>query len=90
MHPRIYADFNKQDSDGRLVLTCAGTYRDLRHAGLVLKDGLELVFYADDADEQGKPDDLEVEGVVQFDDKTKRWVGVFDPRNLRHASDRRE
>jgi len=87
--PRVYADFNKQDRDGRLVLTCAGTKQDLERLGLTLSDGLKLLFYADDTDENGKPDDIEVEGVVTYDPTNERWVAAYQAGEIRHASERK-
>lgn len=85
--PRVYADFNKQDKEGRLVLTCSGTQQDLLRLGLVLSDGLKVLFYADDTDENGNPDDIEVEGVVKYDLTKKRWVAFIRHEDIRHASE---
>ncbi|MBI5692758.1 MAG: hypothetical protein HZC55_21990 [Verrucomicrobia bacterium] len=86
--PRIYADFNKQDTKGRLVLTCAGTRRDLQQIGLTLSEGLKVLLYSDDTDEKGRPDDIEVEGVVKFDPANGRWVAEYRPAEIRHMSEK--
>jgi hypothetical protein len=89
--PRIYADFMKWDGDGQrrwLILTCRGTFQDLTAKNIELKEGLELTFYADDADKHGDLDDLEADGVCHFDAKSNYWVGIIDWAKIRHASDR--
>ncbi|PYS99477.1 MAG: hypothetical protein DMF63_11495 [Acidobacteria bacterium] len=69
----IYADFNKY-AGSRLILTCLGTHRDLEKYSIALAEGLKLVFYHPEDDVEGNPDDLVVEGVVQYDKDEDRWV----------------
>ncbi len=56
--PQVYADFQKLDDDNRLILTCRGTPQDLQRFGIQLRDGLRLTFYTDDADDEGRSDEL--------------------------------
>jgi hypothetical protein len=84
--PRIYADFHNLDDDNRLRLTCAGTLKDLERHGIELREGLRLTFYTDDADAEGRPDDLLVDGVVRYDEGQRCWVAQADWQHLRHAS----
>ena len=85
--PRVYADFQNLDDSHRLRLTCAGTLRDLERQGLRLHEGLVLTFYTDDADDQGRPDELRADGVVHYDEEGRNWVATIDWSALRHASD---
>ncbi|MBI3302423.1 MAG: hypothetical protein HYZ72_10170 [Deltaproteobacteria bacterium] len=85
--PRIYADFQNLDDANRLRLTCAGTLQDLQRHGIHLREGLVLTFYTDDADDQGQPDELRVEGVVHYDEEGQCWVATVDWAALRHASE---
>jgi hypothetical protein len=90
--PRLYADFNKWSGDGTsrwLILTCQGTFNDLAKYNIELKEGLEVIFYADDANDSGNPDDLEADGTCHFDEKNNYWIGKFDWKATRHASDRK-
>ena len=57
---------------------------DLARANLQLCEGLELTFYTDDADEAGNPAEMETDGVVHFDQKSKEWVGIIDWNATRH------
>lgn len=84
---RIYVDFQKVDDEGRLLLSCAGTLRDLARHGVELRDGLTLTFYSDDADDEGKPDDLIVEGSVQYDEEARCWTATIDWQAIKHTSD---
>jgi len=88
--PRIYADFNKWDGDGKLrwlVLTCKGTADDANRLGIQFSEGLEVVFYADDSDQAGNSNEIEADGRVHFDDRSKQWVGIIDWNAIRHVSD---
>jgi hypothetical protein len=85
--PMIYADFNNADEKGRLRLNCAGTAKDLFSQKIQLSEGLKLTFYSDDADERGMPDDLHVDGIVEYSSEEKGWVAVVDWKAIRHASD---
>jgi hypothetical protein len=82
----IYADFMKMDYEGRLVLTCLGTHKDLEKHNISLKDGLKLVFYNDDEDDNGNPDNLVVEGIVQYDENNERWVANINWDGIKNIS----
>jgi len=86
---RVYADFQNLDDTNRLRLTCAGTFQDLERQGIQLREGLILTFYSDDADDRGLPDELRVEGVVQYDADGQCWVATIDWAAIRHASEER-
>lgn len=84
--PRIYADFMKEDDFGRLVLVCRGTMRDFERLGLSPYKGMEVVFYMDDLTDDGKDAELEADGVIQYDDEKRRWVGVYNSDSIRHVT----
>jgi hypothetical protein len=85
--PRVYADFQNLDDDNRLRLTCAGTRRDLERLGIELRPSMKLTVYSDDADDDGRPDELTAEAVVHYNDAEKCWVAAIDWHAIRHASD---
>lgn len=85
--PRIYVDFMKTDDQGRLLLTCIGTRRDLETQGVQLQDGLLLHVYSDDLDKDGNRDDLVADGIVRFDSDNRRWVLEIDRNGIQNASD---
>jgi hypothetical protein len=85
--PRVYADFQNLDDANRLRLTCIGTQRDLDRQGIELREGLVLTLYTDDADDRGQPDEMRVEGIVQFHEGQHCWVAAIDWGSIRHASD---
>jgi hypothetical protein len=87
--PRVYADFQNLDDFNRLRLTCAGTRQDLARQGIQLREGLVLTCYMDDADEEGRPDELRAEGIVHFNETERCWVATIDWSALRHASEER-
>jgi hypothetical protein len=84
---KVYADFQNADVKGRVRLNCAGTMQDLARQQTSLRMGLVLTLYADDADAQGRPDELEVQGVVEYSDEERCWVAVIDWNAIRHASE---
>ncbi len=88
--PKVYADFHNLDDSNRLRLTCVGTMDDLARWGIELREGLVLTFSMDDADDQGRPDELRAEGVVHYDEDACSWVASIDWFAIRHASDEGE
>lgn len=84
MIPRIYADFQNLDDDNRPRLTCEGTRRDLEVQGLSLREGMPLLLSTDDEDDDGRPNDLLVEGVATYDGDSECWVATVDWKTLRH------
>lgn len=85
--PRVYADFQNLDDDNRLRLVSAGTLRDLERQGIVLREGMCLTLYTDDATDDGQPDELLAEGVVQFNREQECWVAEIDWQRIRHTSE---
>ncbi len=85
--PRVYADFQNLADVNRLKLNCVGTQHDLARLGLRLAEGLALTLYTDDGDEEGRPDDLCVDGVVRYDPNEQCWTAEVDWNSLRHASE---
>jgi hypothetical protein len=61
-----------------VVLDTFGTARDLANAGIVLREGLELVAYDWSDDEE----DLEGYGTVHFDPGRRWWVAELDERGV--------
>jgi hypothetical protein len=87
MNPQaVYADFQNMDDENRLRLTCAGTRADLERLGVQLREGLRLTFYTDDADDEGRPDPLLIDGTVHYHEGQRCWVAAVDWSQLRHAS----
>ena len=85
MTPRIYADFQNLDDDNRPRLTCEGTRRDLEVQGVSLREGMPLLLSTDDEDDDGRPNDLIVEGIATYDRDSECWVATVDWKALRHA-----
>ena len=85
--PRIYADFQNADSEGRLRLNCIGTTKDLAREQVLLREGLLLTLYSDDADAEGNSDELEVTGVVEYSETEQCWAARVDWNAVRHASE---
>jgi hypothetical protein len=85
--PKVYADFQNLDDLNRPRLTCAGTHEDLARQGIQLREGLALTLYMDDADDQGRPDELRAEGIVHFNETERCWVAAIDWSAIRHASE---
>ena len=92
---RIYHDFNKvcagpDDLRFRSApLICSGTKRDLEVLGLTLADGMEVMLYMPDAQvaPDGSPDDLEVRGVIRYDDREKCFVADYILADLMYRTE---
>jgi hypothetical protein len=75
--PRVFVDFNSQDTKRRLRLSCVGTQEDLERQQITLRAGMELTLYEDDTDEHGG-ELLVVDGVVEYSDEDRCWAAVID------------
>jgi hypothetical protein len=87
--PKVYADFHNLDDMNRLRLSRAGTIADLAGQGIELQEGLALTFCMDDADDQGKADELRADGIVHYDEYDRVRVASVDWSAVRHSSDER-
>ena len=85
--PKVYADFNDADPQGRIRLNCVGALEDLSRQRVSLRDGLVLMLYSDDLDDQGRLDELLVDGTVSFSEEEHCWVASVDWQAILHASD---
>jgi hypothetical protein len=74
---------------GRNYFKQIGTTQDVMLNDVKLEEGLRLGFYCDDADDEGRPDDLLFEGTVHFDSENRQWYAIIDENSYRHESDLR-
>jgi hypothetical protein len=77
-NPRIFADFQNADPQGRLRLNCIGTIEDLSRQGTKLIDGNNLLIYSEE---------LEADAVVSYSDEEKIWVAAIDWDNIREVAE---
>jgi hypothetical protein len=73
LSPPIWVDHNAPTPR----LDAPGTLSDLARFGVVLRDGLGLLLYDEDA-EDDTIDDLIAVGVARFDRQRDRWVADID------------
>ena len=88
--PRIYQDLNsggKVDDSYIVTLNNRDIVTDLKKSGTALREGMILDFWSDDGDENGNPDPLLFQGIVQFDTVVNQWVAIVDWNKFIHASD---
>ncbi len=62
---RLWADFNAGSENG-LFLNCKGTIDDLARQKIELKDGMELLLWNENLDENNNPDNLIVEAIAKY------------------------
>jgi hypothetical protein len=77
-NPRIFADFQNADLQGRLRLNCIGTIEDLSRQGTKLIDGKNLLIYSEE---------LEADAVVAYSDEEKIWVAAIDWDKIREVTE---
>lgn len=81
--PEIYADFQKTDDSGRLILTTIGTKNDLKKYNLELQEGMLLTLYNEDESENR----MLVSGRVVKDCDKNRWLAEVVWDNLIHCNE---
>ena len=77
-NPRVFADFQNADAQGRLRLNCIGTIEDLSRQGTKLIDGEKLSVYSEE---------LEADAVVAYSDEEKIWVATIDWDKIREVAE---
>ena len=77
-NPRIFADFQNADMQGRLRLNCIGTIEDLSRQGTQLTDGGQLLIYSEE---------LEADAVVEYSSEEKIWVAAIDWEQIREVAE---
>jgi hypothetical protein len=75
-NPKVYADFQNADRQGRVRLNCVGTVEDLAQHQIILREGLILTLYSEE---------LEVEGRVHYSTEEHLWVAAIDWEAIREA-----
>ncbi len=70
MMPRIYADANDMAEGGCFMLNVAGSLEDMERYAGQLRPGMRALLNVQD--------DFEVEGVLDYDEENKMWLGRPD------------
>jgi hypothetical protein len=70
MIPRIYADGNDMSEAGCFMLHIAGSLQDIARYSGQLQSGMRALLNVQD--------EFEVEGVLDYDEKNKMWLGRPD------------
>ncbi len=70
MIPRIYADANDMAEGGSFMLNVAGSLVDIERYSDQLRPGMRALFNVQD--------EFEVEGVLEYDEQNKMWLGRPD------------
>jgi hypothetical protein len=65
---RIFADFNDQDEQGRVLLHIGESLRDIEKHKQSIRPGLPVILYTDD------DDGLQVSAVLEYDADHQIWV----------------
>jgi hypothetical protein len=75
-HPKVFADFQNADEQGRLRLNCIGTIEDLSRQGTQLIPGGKLLIYSEE---------LEADAVIEYSDQEKIWVASINWEQIREV-----
>jgi hypothetical protein len=70
-----------------VTLDLPGMRHDLERWGIELVDGMRLLLYTEDADSDGKLDDLVMVSTIRYDGDEDRWIAEVDWNALIHVSD---
>jgi hypothetical protein len=77
-YPKVFADFQNADEQGRLRLNCIGTIEDLSRQGTQLIPGGKLLIYSEE---------LEADAVIEYSDQEKIWVAAINWEQIREAAE---
>lgn len=91
---RLQADFNGLFSE-LLCLSHEETCRGEDGQPIVVREGMTVVAFDEDVDDNGKPDNLIASGTVErspnwLSCRGSRWVLRIDENGVRHESDLRQ
>ncbi len=81
---RMYADFNDQDAEGRVLLHAGASLADLEKFERVLRPGLPVILYTDDNDY------VEVAATFGRDEEHDMWVADWSERSASGGASFRE
>ena len=90
--PRLYVDFNELLAPDLVLLSQHDTKRDTNGNMVHLHEGLAVSIFSDDADANGKPDNLVASGIVERNSnegwaKHVKWCCRISAEGIRHESD---
>jgi hypothetical protein len=73
--PKIFADFNNADAQGRLRLSTIGSLNDIKEQNITLKPGMmvQLTDY----------EEFSIPGIVEFSKEENRWVAKINWDDLK-------
>jgi hypothetical protein len=77
-YPKVFADFQNADEQGRLRLNCIGTIEDLSRQGTQLIPGNKLLIYSEE---------LEADAVIEYSDQERIWVAAIDWEQIREVAE---
>ena len=83
----LWVDLNNMGHDG-MRLICKGTLDELKEKSIQLYDGLQILIWDNDQDENGNADNLVVEAIVKYSNTDQCWVAQFDNAHLKNQSQR--
>ena len=75
--PKLFADFNNTDRQGRVRLNTNGTFADIKRLNIELKEGMQ-VFLDDD-------DTLTTIGNIKYSNEEKIWIAEINWNNIHHS-----
>lgn len=91
--PVLYVDFNEMLEPNLVLLSVEDARNDIKGNPISLREGLEVIVYSDDVDENGNVDNLIGFGVVERNHAKVNWAdGVrwccrIDANGIRHESE---
>jgi hypothetical protein len=73
--PKIFADFNNADKQGRVRLNTAGSIQDINEIPNGLSVGMQVIIHDQDS--------LTTTGVIIFSEEENMWVAEIDWQHLK-------
>ena len=85
MMEKLWVDFNSMGKEG-VRLTCVGTQRQIAEKNIALSNGLKLIVYMEDKDENDDDMYIYAEATVKLSKTDQCWVGQINDSDYRYES----
>jgi hypothetical protein len=85
--PPIFVSFQDRIVNGGFALDHGRTKEQLQSNGIALREGLRLVIYDEDGNDENQNDDLVAVATIAYDKGADRWSAFVEAGTMTHFSE---